>query len=562
MVAAIAMFANSAAAIAVEAQTTPDAVTAVLAGHVTQEDGKPVAQAIVSLLGIGDSAITADDGAFSLRAPPGAYVIGVRRLGFRLERFTVTLAPGEIRDVTVIASRAVPILARVTTTAEERAAYRSVGFEQRMKAGIGQYLTYDQIIRKHAPEFSDLLRGFRGIRVWRNSSNPAMQFGQIVEGTRGAGSCVSFVVDGVPQTVLNSRDADRIVDLSSVAAVEVYSSAERPPEFGSLEERPLEVGNPASDPVDPDQRVRVDQQCVLVVVWTLGRLGLPNKPSEPADTQIGNVGAPVDATRGLAGVESQSACKLGAPRDTADLVIYGSLQGFAPSAIPDSTWARYKHDVLVAFGSFFALPTDLTLPAFGVPELTIRRQKRGATSREEVEVGPTLSNVIGFTLNARGELTSARVIVSSLSGSADTSVLAAVERTATAHGFPPLPSVEHGEDSARLYVVVASIEPTAAIQAAVLGQLEVPMWPLRRAAQFVSSRTPANSYDNDSVTVEAVVDQTGRMVAGTLRTIGKSPASEALDLIDGVRFNPALVGTCPVPELILQSLPIARRSGR
>ena len=44
----------------------------------------------------------------------------------------------------------IPVLPTVTTTARERAAYQSVGFEQRMRMGNGQFLTYEQIVEEAA----------------------------------------------------------------------------------------------------------------------------------------------------------------------------------------------------------------------------------------------------------------------------------------------------------------------------------------------------------------------------------------------------------------------------
>lgn len=170
-----------------EAPPARKAATPGLSGHVVQQDGKPVVGAAVKLVGTSDSAVTADDGGFAIHAPTGAYILSIRRLGFRFERFAVTLAAGEQRDVTIVESRVVPVLPTVTTTAQERAAYRSVGFEQRMQAGNGQFLTYEQIQQRHATRVSQLLDGMRGLQV---SKKDPKSFDYSVQGTRGAGSCV------------------------------------------------------------------------------------------------------------------------------------------------------------------------------------------------------------------------------------------------------------------------------------------------------------------------------------------------------------------------------------
>jgi hypothetical protein len=553
--------------------TRPSASDAIVSGRVVQQDGKPVGGASVVLIGTSDTVATTDDGGFTLRALPGAYVLSIRRLGFRLERFAVTLTAGETREVTIVANRAVPVLPTVTTTAQERAAYRSVGFEQRMEAGNGQFLTYEQIVQKQAPKFSLLLRGMRGVKVWRNSTNPAMQFGEIVEGTRGAGSCVSFIVDGVPQQELNSRDADNIVDISSVAAVEVYSPSERPAQFGSLEERPPEVGNPASDPIDPAQRVRVDQQCTLVMVWSLGRLGLPARDTKPIQGQgTTEPTSPSEVTEALAVFRGDATCKPGLTQDTTNLVIYATLEGTPPGSVTDSAWTRYRDTVLSVLERFAALPSQLILPAFGLPLGRAGASVDGSGADGGLTVAPTLSNVIAFTLDPNGSLLHADVAASSLSGAADTSVLAAVQRASAVHALPPLPVVQTPIDSAPLYFLVASIEPAPGTRAAVLGQLQVPVWPLAHRARLAPDpRNQDSAGTADSVMAEMVIDPAGRAVPSTVRTItgpssgaasSRPPALWVDGLLQQLTFEPAVVGTCRVPELVLQKIAVPESGDR
>lgn len=95
------------------------ALTPTVVGRVMDSSGQGVAGALAALIGTDDSALSDDQGRFTLRAPQfGAYVIGVRRLGFRPERLVTTLSPERTSDITVSLTRTVPRLPTVTTTAE------------------------------------------------------------------------------------------------------------------------------------------------------------------------------------------------------------------------------------------------------------------------------------------------------------------------------------------------------------------------------------------------------------------------------------------------------------
>ena len=137
-----------------------------LVGRIVRPDGAPVSGAAVEVVGTHDTATTDATGHFTIRAgQPGPYVVSVRRLGFEPSRFAATFTSQSERDVSVTLVRTIPVLPVVTTTAAERAAYRDVGLDQRMQAGIGQFLTDAQIEHLQATKLSELLGGMRGIAV-------------------------------------------------------------------------------------------------------------------------------------------------------------------------------------------------------------------------------------------------------------------------------------------------------------------------------------------------------------------------------------------------------------
>jgi len=535
-------------------------------GRVTDSAGIPIAQAVVVLVGTIDSAVTNDDGYFAVRnLAPGAYMVSVGRIGFRPERFATTLTAGQTREATIVVTRFVPVLETVTTTARERSAYRAVGFDQRMKIGIGQFLTYDQIVRRQAICLSDMLHQLRGI--WVVGSCPP---GAAVTGTRGVGSCVSYVVDGAPLGLIGGESPDNLIEASLVGAIEVYSASERPAGFGGMEEHPMPAPGTPVPPVGFDR-----QQCVLVMVWTRAKLGLVGLPSASlAATSRGRstTGATTvgGVTRGRAVFVPDSECRPVPPIDTTDLLVYANVEGAPPRPMSDTGWAEYKARVLAALDRWSALPSELLLPSIGLPHVNgVGPHARTHGRHPDFDVTPTLSTVIQFTLDRTGALRNASVVATSLSPNADTSILAMVERAASAHEFPPLPVSGSGEDSVRLYLVIESVAPTWAQRGAVLGQIEVPVWRLTRPARLASGPQPTDagrvgrdSLHADSVTVRMVVDAAGHPVRRTAQlevsplSAGRPPVeSEArlLALLPQFRFEPALIGTCRMPQLVVQT---------
>ena len=238
--------------------STPQPAT--FAGRVAQPDGTPVSGATVALLGGGDSTSTSDSGQFLLRnAAPGPHMLVVRRLGFRAVRLAVTIGQGGGREVAIKMTPSVAVLPAVTTTAQVDAAYHDVGLDKRMHAGVGQYVTYDQIVQRQATKFTQILELVRGLNMYSYSyPDPTTR----VSGMRGKGSCVGFVVDGVPaRRMLTAHDVDDIISPDNVAAVEYYRSSEVP--AGMRAEAPATDTLPATnsyfDSIPPSKRPAAGQ---------------------------------------------------------------------------------------------------------------------------------------------------------------------------------------------------------------------------------------------------------------------------------------------------------------
>jgi hypothetical protein len=553
-------------------------------GRVLRADGTPVEGAAVGVLASGDSTATSDSGHFILRnLTPGAHMVWVHGVGFQPTRVAVTLSAASPRPLTITVVQAAPVLAPIVTTAKMPPGYADVGLDKRMQAGIGRFLTYEQIVHRQATNLSQLLQGMPGIQLSQESHS----FGTKAGGTRGPGSCVAYVVDGVAQTQIMDRTAagmvtgatggqeqskgaespDHLIDPSSIGAIEVYSSGERPQGFGTVEERPLGSSGDGVAKIDLNA-----QQCVLVMIWSRSRLGLTDSDSTKQGGGVraastGGSGTPAPRTTGTAAFPTMrgKACHQPSPFDTVRVNVYAALESGLDS--PDSAWLHYSERVLSAFRQAFVLPSHVALPAFGYayPALTA-----GSLKPRGMAVAPTLSSVVVFTLDPTGVLLNSRVGASSLAGEVDTSVLAAVQAAASTHAFPAMPATPGLPKSARFDVTVTTTTPAAEAHAAVVDQIDVPEWLLTRpvalepasyAALMATVSTPGTPAG--SATFELVVDENGQAVMSTVRAISQTPGGAAdptdrgfvariAHLLPSFRFDPAMIGPCPVRQIILQ----------
>jgi hypothetical protein len=122
-------------------------------------------------------------------------------------------------------------------------------------------------------------------------------------------------------------------------------------------------------------------------------------------------------------------------------------------------------------------------------------------------------------------------------------------------------------------LLVSLTEPVEDIRSAVLGRLEVPVWPLSQKATLASgaSTTPSGqsgASHTDSVSVEMVVDPDGRPVVSSARALTLSDDQRAAAQDDSGRariaqsvralqFDPARIGACRVPQLVIQPIRVA-----
>jgi hypothetical protein len=199
----------------------------------------------VEVIGTDVVALTNEKGEFTMRnLPSGTHVLLARHLGFGAETVPVDLSSRESKQVTIKLPKFVAVLEPVTVTARRQGSLDKVGFNQRMKSGLGFYMGPDQIQAMHPNYLTDILRRVPSLRI---VSTPT---GDVVTSSRGVTSltsspCVQYYVDDMPWMSATPGDINNFVNGNEVVGVEVYAG-----------------------PGAPAQYTRAGQDCTSVVLWT------------------------------------------------------------------------------------------------------------------------------------------------------------------------------------------------------------------------------------------------------------------------------------------------------
>lgn len=201
--------------------------TARLAGAVRDETGRPVPRANVTVRGSASTAVTGEDGRFSLaNLPAGTRSVQVRAIGYEPRTATVTLRSGAQATASVVLDKRIEVLASVNVIEKQANRKRDfTGFDDRRRRGMGSYITREDIEKRSPISMTDVLRTTPGLQIVPN--------GDGTNSVMGRGGCRPAVyVDGM-QVMDGSTDLDAIVRPTDVRGVEVYrSGATVPAEYG------------------------------------------------------------------------------------------------------------------------------------------------------------------------------------------------------------------------------------------------------------------------------------------------------------------------------------------
>lgn len=217
------------AALVVTAVLAPAVGAQSVRGRVIEIPGnRAIAEAQVVLYSDSVTAVattrTDSAGTFVIRAPAlGRYTIRVRKPGFMGGATDqLALTQPEEYEIVIRTPRMAPVLAGVKVTGQYTRGFEWLqGFEDRRKAGIGTFITQEDINDKNSPTVGELLRGVSGVGV-----APGPNGWYLITSTRGGRSMqnqaclMDIYLDGMPADQEVVQRSTRPVDLE---AIEVYN---------------------------------------------------------------------------------------------------------------------------------------------------------------------------------------------------------------------------------------------------------------------------------------------------------------------------------------------------
>ncbi|HET6703085.1 MAG TPA: TonB-dependent receptor [Gemmatimonadaceae bacterium] len=207
----------------------PAVETGRLSGVVTAVGGTPLAEAQVAISD-GRETRANERGEWTLAdVPLGTRMLEVRAVGYYPERRVVDVVVGAPPIRTALSTmKAVLDTVRVTAS---RATDRNMSaFDERRRAGLGRFLTREDVARQRPLVTSDLFRMVPGLTVERSP------LGETRLGMRGmfAESCSPGVyIDGHYMRDLSADDIDTWVKPNEIAGIELYTGSGAPPQFSA-----------------------------------------------------------------------------------------------------------------------------------------------------------------------------------------------------------------------------------------------------------------------------------------------------------------------------------------
>lgn len=216
--------------------------------------------------------------------------------------------------------------------------------------------------------------------------------------------------------------------------------------------------------------------------------------------------------------------------------------------LPDSTLTKdYEGLILEGVAEEFHAPGITHVPVFS----------HWTRSMGGVAVDETRSEVEGevaFDLDAKGQITHVTLTASTLEPALDDSLTQAVSQLAASGMVPPPPHVP-GTGKAFVLVGIRSVSGYSPVTRPLYRE-NVQIFPLAHDVAELANNPPitypilpAEARVGDSVEVDFVVDETGRVLPGTTRILRGHYLDFMQALARGVskfRFQPAMIGSCPI----------------
>jgi hypothetical protein len=210
------------------AQTAPATLRGTVVARAT---GEPLADARVTVVGLGSATVTDAEGAFGVRLnAAGEYTVEARRLGYATARVALRLEPGQTTLLAMVLDLAPVAIAPVAVAADAapHATSKLRGFHERRQRGNGHFVTREEIERRGASQISHLFPNVPGLSVVHTQGGGSSMRS---DRNRRLRDCpITVYVDGMHYQLSIFEISE--IHPRDIEAVEFYPSvAQAPPQF-------------------------------------------------------------------------------------------------------------------------------------------------------------------------------------------------------------------------------------------------------------------------------------------------------------------------------------------
>jgi hypothetical protein len=203
-------------------------------GRAVDSAGRAVAGAYVALDGLGLSTMTDWNGEFSLDSvAPGTQIVLLRKIGFSPMAVPIFVSVKPPQMISYEMSKAVPILDRISVVAKGDAGLVRVGFTERQKTALGNFMTQDQIEKEKPTRLSEVLRRIPGLTLDGSKGRGYVKATRDPRSTAER-ACIRMFIDGTEWMMVSEGYVDDAIPPSRVGAIEVFHPLDVPPEYSIM----------------------------------------------------------------------------------------------------------------------------------------------------------------------------------------------------------------------------------------------------------------------------------------------------------------------------------------
>jgi hypothetical protein len=231
------------------AHSTPSRSFGVIDGVVADSNLVPLQAAFVSILGTNIRVGTGPNGRFRItNVPTGAYLIIVKRVGYHPTSGAVDISASDTLRLSYTLEKLRADELDAVVVSAKSPTIRMAEFEARRKAGVGEFMTADEITQRNSAFATELFRKFKSVNVSPSHSGPITQYYALSAregGNPTFGACpMQVYLDQVPLPA--PFNLDLLPPPRDIGAIEVYAGASTiPPQFSGF-----------------------DRGCGVILVWT------------------------------------------------------------------------------------------------------------------------------------------------------------------------------------------------------------------------------------------------------------------------------------------------------